>query len=148
MSIPFPVAPQCHLFNVLVFQLIVRPLFATPSSQWSIYCLSHGYVSSLFLFCFGYTFDYLCHSGSVPNGVCLHVLQLVRRIKDRCRIENGKITCTFGRRKRAVEDEPAFGDGIDGGSSVDCDSHLENGGVPMMPFIDTFESVDQNDGGF
>ena len=43
LSIPLPVAPQCHLSNdVLVFRLILHPLSATLCFLWSIYCLSFG----------------------------------------------------------------------------------------------------------
>ena len=43
LSIPLPVAPQCHLSNdVLVFQLILLPLSATLCFSQSIYCLSFG----------------------------------------------------------------------------------------------------------
>ena len=88
---PFICHSECHLSNnVLVFQLILRPLSVTlnvisPTTFWSsnwsyalylTFCASNGPrivihsgdVPRPFLFQFCYTFSYVCHSGSWPSG--------------------------------------------------------------------------------
>ena len=62
LSINSLLPPQCHLpKDVLVFQPILHPLSATL-------CFDSGDVSSPFPFRIGYALDYVCHSGSLPNG--------------------------------------------------------------------------------
>ena len=70
LSIPLPVAPQCHLSNdILVFRLILHPLSDTSfSASNSPSIIFHsGDVSSLFPFRTGYVLNYVCHSGTLPN---------------------------------------------------------------------------------
>ena len=71
LSIPFLVAPQCHLSNdVLVFRLILHPLSALCASNSPSIIFHSGDVSSPYPFRIGYVLDYVCqcHSGSLPNG--------------------------------------------------------------------------------
>ena len=67
LSIPLPVAPQCHLSNdVLVFRQILPP-FICQSVLLKVYYLSFGRLFSPFPFRVGYILDYVSHSGSLPN---------------------------------------------------------------------------------
>ena len=69
LSIPLPVPAQCHLSNdILVFQLILQPLSATCASNSPSIIFHSGDVSSPSPFRIGYVSNYVCHSGSLPNG--------------------------------------------------------------------------------
>ena len=61
--------PLCHLFDVFVFQIILRPLSAVLCFSWSTYCLLSGDVPGPFLCNFSCNI-FNCHFCSLPSNMC------------------------------------------------------------------------------